>query len=150
MYEKINASFNHISDIPEEIPLRIPHLTQLMLSYNKISSLPETFILFFHLKELELDHNELTTLPKPLTKLLTLEKLNLSDNFIRDLPDEIGDLCSLTRLNLCDNKLKVLPKALTACPLKVILVKNNRLKQPLQSVCDQGMLLSVGLICTKL
>ncbi|XP_067936096.1 uncharacterized protein [Watersipora subatra] len=138
MYEKIDASFNHISDIPEEVPLRIPHLTQLILSYNKISSLPETFALFFHLQELRLDHNELDAVPISVTKLVTLEKLDLSDNLIKELPEEIGEMNSLARLNLCNNRLRQLPVELAQCPLQVILVQNNRLQKPSQEVCDLG------------
>lgn len=152
LYEKLNASFNCLTSVPEEVPLRIPHLTQLVLSYNKISSLPETFVLFFHLRELDLDHNGLTSLPAPITHLLTLEKLNISNNALKELPEEIGNLNSLNRLNVSDNKLSVLPLTLAMCPLKVILVRNNQLKKPLQSVCDAGKLILClnGLWCLLL
>lgn len=139
LYEKINASFNHLTSVPEEIALRVPHLTQLKLSYNKISALPHTFILFFHLKELDLDHNDFVTFPVSITKLLTLEKLNLSDNSIAELPDQIGELKSLQRLNLSHNRLHMLPPKLAMCPLKVILLYGNRLETPSQRVCDQGI-----------
>lgn len=139
MYETINASFNHITKIPEEIPLRIPHLTHLILSYNKMYSLPETFILFFHLRELSLDHNEVESVPKCLLKLLTLEKLDLSHNFIKEVPENIRELSSLVRLNLNSNRLKKLPPELGLCPLKVILVNDNKLLTPSQEICNQGI-----------
>lgn len=139
LYEEINASFNYIAYIPEEIPLRIPHLTKLVLSHNKIDSLPETFLLFFHLRELDLDHNNMTSIPKPLTQLLTLEKLDLSHNAIEEVPCQIENMQSLTRLNLSYNKLNnVAVQSLAICPLKVLLLHNNQLSKPPQSVCDEG------------
>ena len=143
LYEVINASFNHLTYIPEEIPLRIPHLTKLVLSYNKIDSLPDTFLLFFHLRELDLDHNQLTTIPKPLTQLLTLEKLDLSHNAINEVPSDIENMQSLTRLNLSHNKLNsVAVQSLAMCPMKVLLLHNNQLSKPPQHVCNEGQSIS--------
>lgn len=72
----MTVAFNAITEIPVELPLRLPHLSHLDLSHNQISSLPESFGLFFHLREIQLQHNKLTALPDSFVHLVKLEKVS--------------------------------------------------------------------------
>lgn len=139
LYERMDASFNAIQDLPVEIPLRLPHLNFLDLSHNRLTSLPESFGLLFHLKTLLLKHNHLSKLPNSFTHLVKLEKVDLSNNGLRELPEAMGEMESLSKLNVAYNKLKTLPPSLGQSEvLLVLLANNNRLESPSQSLCDEG------------
>ena len=139
LYEEINASFNAISEIPAELPLRLPHLTHINISYNKITSLPVNFALFFHLDTLLINNNDLRELPESFCHLAMLTKLDLSNNCLRELPANLGSLPLLCSLNVNNNKLKKLPSSLGGSnALSVFLAKGNRLIEPPQSVVNEG------------
>lgn len=139
LYEKMDISFNAIPELPVELPLRLPHLSYLNLSYNTITVLPESFGLLFHLNVVLLNNNKLKSLPTSFTHLVKLERLDLSHNTLRELPEEFGKMESLSKLNVCNNKLKYLPLSLgTSQTLTILLARNNRLLTPPQSVCNEG------------
>ncbi|NCA28483.1 MAG: leucine-rich repeat domain-containing protein [Proteobacteria bacterium] len=77
--------------------------TELDLSDNQITSLPETIGNLTSLQELYLSENQLTSLPETIGNLNSLQILNLSDNQITSLPETIGNLTSLQRLFLINN-----------------------------------------------
>lgn len=139
LYEIMKASFNALTELPPELPLRLPHLRYIDLSYNQLSSLPCSFGLLFHLQTLLLQHNHLRALPDSFTRLVKLEKVDLSHNMLRELPEDIGEMESLQMLNVAHNKIKHLPVSLgNSDKLKLLLAGKNRLDSPPQSVCDEG------------
>ena len=139
LYERMNASFNCLEELPVELPLRLPHLSHLNLSYNRLTVIPESFGLFFHLKTVLLQNNKIKDLPNSFLHLVKLEKLDISYNGIRELPEDLGKMESLTRLNVSHNKLKTLPPSLGSCKsIKVILAGANRLITPPQALCNEG------------
>lgn len=140
MHERINLSFNCLSTFPEELPLRIPHISFLDLSFNKITTLPDSIGLFFHLKELLLCHNQLEQIPSTLPRLVKLQKIDLSHNNLLSLPENIGEMESLKKLNVSHNKLTSLPKSLGySDTIEVLLaVSNSCESQPPQHICDNG------------
>lgn len=139
LFEHMDASFNHISVIPPEIPLRLPHLSYLNLSHNRIPTLPDSFSLLFHLKTLLIHHNELEHLPDSFIHLVKLEKLDVSSNKLKSLPENIGVMESLHKLNVMDNSLTLLPLSLgKSGTIEVLLASNNKCASPPQSVCDEG------------
>ncbi|XP_071542410.1 uncharacterized protein [Panulirus ornatus] len=139
MYENVNASFNFISEIPEELSLHVPHLRSLNVSHNQITSLPQSFSLLFHLRALDLSYNKLKMLPDPLTRLPQLNTLNLTNNNLTELPATISRLLNLKKLNLSNNHLRALPGSLVECPkLSVLVTQGNDLIHPPQAICDMG------------
>ncbi|CAG8449863.1 13101_t:CDS:10 [Dentiscutata heterogama] len=79
--EILNISFNMLDQIPPGISN--PHLTELYLSGNQLSSLPEDIDKLTNLSVLHVNGNRLTTLPAELSKirkLVVLDYLNLSGN----------------------------------------------------------------------
>ncbi|KAK3101046.1 hypothetical protein FSP39_000557 [Pinctada imbricata] len=139
LYERMTVAFNAITEIPPELPLRIPHLNYLDLSHNQIENLPESFGLQFHLKTLIARNNKLRSLPVSFVHLVKLEKIDLSNNLLKDLPEDIGNMESIQKLNVSDNKLKTLPLSLgSSDSIKMVLAVNNRLQDPSQSICDEG------------
>ncbi|XP_003730245.1 uncharacterized protein LOC100888319 [Strongylocentrotus purpuratus] len=139
LFEHMDASFNHISVIPPEIPLRLPHLSYLNMAHNRIPALPDSFSLLFHLKTLLIHHNELEHLPDSFIHLVKLEKLDVSSNKLKSLPENIGVMESLHKLNVMDNSLTLLPLSLgKSGTIEVLLASNNKCASPPQSVCDEG------------
>ncbi|GFO28831.1 plant intracellular ras-group-related lrr protein 1 [Plakobranchus ocellatus] len=140
LYEAMTASFNALTELPVELPLRLPHLSSLDLSHNQLRSLPESFGLLFHLSEIQLQHNRLGALPESFLHLVKLEKIDLSHNEIRHLPEKIGGMERLSRLNVSHNKLKTLPLSLGSplCRVHLLLAGQNRLESPPQAVCEEG------------
>ncbi|CAG5123150.1 unnamed protein product [Candidula unifasciata] len=140
LYESMNASFNALTEIPAELPLRLPHLSHLDLSYNRLHSLPLSFGLLFHLREVCLQHNSLSTLPDSFLHLVKLEKVDLSHNHLQQLPEAIGNMECLERLSVVANHLRSLPLSLGAPESHVVLLlaQQNRLESPPQAVCDEG------------
>nr|KAG5711364.1 hypothetical protein BaRGS_006061 [Batillaria attramentaria] len=139
LYEIMKASFNALTELPPELPLRLPHLRHLDLSYNQLTSLPCSFGLLFHLQTLLMQHNQLRTLPDTFTRLVKLEKVDISYNALKELPECLGEMENLKMLNVSHNKLKSLPLSLgNSSKLKLLLAGKNRLDSPPQSVCDEG------------
>ena len=140
LFEQLDASFNSITRIPPEIPLRLPHLSHLNISHNHVTSLPESFSLLFHLKTLLIQYNSIQQLPESFVHLVKLERLDLSHNSIQELPENMGEMESLTKLNLCDNQLTSLPLSFgKSHKLAVLLAHNNaNMQSPPQVVCQEG------------
>lgn len=139
MYEEINASFNFISEIPEELSLHVPHLRMLNFSHNQITSVPPSFNLLLHLQVLDLSHNRLKIVPESITCLRQLHTLNIANNNITELPGTISKLGNLSKLNVSNNSLRVLPGSLVECPkLNVLVSLGNNLIHPPQAICDCG------------
>lgn len=138
-YEKINLSCNCISAIPYEFSAYLPHLVYLDISYNHVSSLPESFGYLFHLKTLLLNNNRLQELPASFCLLLRLGKVDLSHNRLSHLPEQIGQMESLQSINVSYNALENLPSSLgKSSTIKLILALFNNCKDPPQQICNQG------------
>lgn len=137
MYEYVNASFNFISEIPEELSLHVPHLRVLNISHNQITSFPHSFNLLLHLRELDVSYNRLKALPETVIRLPQLHTLNLAYNSITELPASISRLKQLRKLNISYNNIRALPGALIECPkLQVLVAHGNDLIHPPQAICD--------------
>lgn len=150
LYERMNVSFNALTELPPELPLRLPHLNFLDLSHNQIETLPDSFGLLFHLKTLLLKHNKLHSLPQSFVHHVKLEKIDLSHNVLKELPEGIGKMESLSKLNVSKNKLKILPVSLGNCKtLTLLLAQGNRMTEPAQCICDEGSEVTIKFLKQK-
>ncbi|KAK3872026.1 hypothetical protein Pcinc_022868 [Petrolisthes cinctipes] len=139
LYEKVNASFNFINAIPEELSLHVPHLRYLDLSHNQLNNLPTSFHLLLHLRTLHLSYNRFHTVPECLMRLPKLHTLSLANNALTELPVTIANLKHLKKLNVSNNQLRALPGSLTELPdLSVLVTLGNDLIHPPQAICDLG------------
>ena len=139
LYEKMDISFNCLTEIPPEIPLRLPHLSYINLGHNQITTLPESFGLLFHMKTVIINNNKLRELPQSFIHLVKLEKLDISHNSIRELPEGIGHMERLARLNVSHNKLKKLPESIgSSSTIKVLLAKNNRFEPTILCLAEES------------
>lgn len=107
---EINLSNNEITSLPDSIG-RLKKIDQLYLSHNELVTLPETIGDLTALKYLYIDRNSITSLPESIGKLGNLEKLIADRNQLISIPNSIGNLENLEEINLSFNDLTSLPES---------------------------------------
>ncbi|GKV46633.1 hypothetical protein SLEP1_g53608 [Rubroshorea leprosula] len=112
---KVSLMRNYIKEIPSSMPSpKCPMLTTLLLSNNRISTIPEAF--FEHmlgLKIIDLSNNhELSRLPTSVSKLEKLTTLLLGNcKSLREVPS-LSNLVGLKKLDLSWTLIEQLPQGL--------------------------------------
>ncbi len=91
------------------------HVTELNLSYLRLTSLPESFGRLEFLNDLSIHDNDLTTLPESFGDLKSLKYLDLSANHL-SLPNTFGNLQALIVLDFSKNHLTSLPDIIRQFP----------------------------------
>ena len=112
---ELRLSRNELSSLPENIFDQLTNLTELSLSSNQLSALPAgLFDNLINLKRLSLGSNKLTSLSDGVFDQLTnLTVLSLNSNELTSLPAGVFDqLTNLTKLYLNSNQLSALPDGL--------------------------------------
>jgi len=84
-------------------------VTELNLSYQNLTSIPEYIFKMKNLEILKLDNNLISTVPSAIANLSHLKVLILSSNKIQELPRELAEMKSLQKLDVSWNDLKTLP-----------------------------------------
>jgi len=84
-------------------------VTELNLSYQNLSSIPEYVFKMKNLEILKLDNNLISTVPSSIANLSHLKVLILSSNKIQTLPRELAEMKSLQKLDVSWNEIKTLP-----------------------------------------
>lgn len=101
-----NLSSNVISRLTPKFPTSFTFITDLNLSYNKMSALPEEVSQCSQLETVDISHNSFISLPNCLLNLPKIIKINAMKNFIADVEVELISTCeTLENLNLEDNPL---------------------------------------------
>lgn len=101
-----NLSSNVITKIPPKFPTNFNFITDLNLSFNKMSSLPEEISQCTELETVDISHNSFINLPNCLLNLPNIIQINAKKNFIADVEVEVLSTCgSLETLNLEENPL---------------------------------------------
>ena len=108
---QLHLSFNKITQIPDEIS-NLANLTQLYLSSNQISEIPDAIANLSNLAQLYLRSNQITKIPDAIAKLANLKQFDLSYNQITEIPDAISNLANLTQLDLFNNQITEIPNAI--------------------------------------
>ncbi|CAE6444827.1 unnamed protein product [Rhizoctonia solani] len=118
----LEASCNSITRFTLPLPdparprLKPYALTQLDLSYGKLSSLDDAVLgQLVQLTQLRLDYNKFKTLPPSLGTLVHLTILSCTNNDLGGLPDSIGALQKLRKLNVRNNNIKEVPVGIWYC-----------------------------------
>ncbi|WP_298913233.1 COR domain-containing protein, partial [uncultured Nostoc sp.] len=119
-------------------------LTLLVLSSNKLTTLPEAITRLQHLTNLELSDNQITTLPEVIADLQQLTSLDLSDNQITTLPEAITRLQQLTSLDLSGNPIEQPPLEVVARGLQAIKDYFRQLKAEGKDYLYEAKLLIIG------
>lgn len=124
--QKLNLSYNYISEIPSNI-LILNNLKELNLSDNMIRSFPKELCLLSRLQKLDLSNNSINNIPNEIYKLINLEFLDLSKNYIIHVPIELSLLNHLKVLSLSHNYIEKFPKELRKLELDEVYLSHNKL-----------------------
>ncbi|XP_015903996.1 leucine-rich repeat-containing protein 20-like [Parasteatoda tepidariorum] len=101
-----DLSSNVFRKIPAQLPIKFVNITELNLSHNRLSTLPEELKDLKELKKLDVSHNDFLILPKVAFKIPHLLYLNLKKNYIADIDiSKIKASASLKELNMEENPL---------------------------------------------
>ena len=101
-------SNNSFSQIPEALST-MKHLKILDMSHNRLNSIPEYLTEFQALETFNLSHNRFTCLSSILARVPTLKNLLVSHNQIDTIDSGFCQSSSLLKLDLSYNHLKILP-----------------------------------------
>jgi len=124
-----NLANNVITKIPPKLPLSFNLITELDLSNNRISALPNEMTACTQLETLNISQNSFVTLPPVLLDIPSLVHINAKNNFIADVDVEsIEAKGSLEQLNLDENPLSatVHDKLATITSIRITLSVRER------------------------
>ncbi|XP_030838071.1 leucine-rich repeat and calponin homology domain-containing protein 2 isoform X3 [Strongylocentrotus purpuratus] len=124
--QRITCYNNVIRVVPEEI-VNLMSLSYLNLSRNQLSVLPMQICDLF-LEVLILSNNKLVSLPPEIGKLRTLMLLDASCNELDNLPNEIGEMSGLKELNIRRNHLVTLPDEISKLKLVKLDISCNKIQ----------------------
>nr|VZI30656.1 unnamed protein product [Spirometra erinaceieuropaei] len=126
--EQLILSYNKLTTLSDDLK-NLHRLTVLILNRNFIrQSIPDTIGQLTRLTKLDLSYNHIESLPSSLGNCTCLRELNLQHNQLTHLPDSIGNLGNLTRLSLKYNRLVEIPLTLASCSrLDEFNVENNQI-----------------------
>ncbi|MFX1283548.1 MAG: leucine-rich repeat domain-containing protein [Promethearchaeota archaeon] len=134
---KLDASFIDLKIFPQMI-CDLSHLRYLILSSNKLVSLPTELGSLKNLTDLNLNHNQLTTLPETIGQLPNLQTLKLSDNKLSSIPKTLGQLSNLQKLSVKNNKINFLQKTvLKQVKLQELDIRRNPLSKTALKVLQE-------------
>ncbi|XP_076040233.1 leucine-rich repeat-containing protein 40-like isoform X2 [Oratosquilla oratoria] len=101
-----NLAGNLLSKIPSKFALKFCLITELNLSHNKMSKLPEELADCIELQHLDLSHNSYVNLPSVVFKLPKLKTINARKNYIMDVEiEKVKEDKVLEELDLEENPL---------------------------------------------
>lgn len=90
----VNLSFNKLTSLPDSIAQQLPAVQQIYLANNRLSSLPSS-LFSLAIVDMFLSENPLTEVPASLCGMSQLAKLSLAACQLQALPDAIGGLQGL-------------------------------------------------------
>jgi Leucine-rich repeat (LRR) protein len=123
----IDLSYNDLSRIPESVYL-VESLTRVNMRHNCIKELSSLIDTWHNLVTLDLSHNMITALHPNICKCSKLKRLFLSDNRLNfeGIPAGIGKLSNLVHFVAARNKLECVPEGLCHCySLKSLVLTSN-------------------------
>ncbi|KAL5473171.1 hypothetical protein EMCRGX_G027619 [Ephydatia muelleri] len=125
----VDMSCNNLSRIPEPLYL-LENIQRVKMSHNCIRELSSLIDTWTKLVTLDLSSNLLTSLHPNICKCNKLRRLFLSDNKLtfEGIPPGIGKLAELEHFVVARNQLECVPEGLVRCyKLKTIILCSNRL-----------------------
>ncbi|MDM8527969.1 COR domain-containing protein, partial [Anaerolineales bacterium HSG24] len=126
---QLDLSYNNLTELPEFLG-QLTNLTTLNLGSTNLSELPEFLGQLTNLTTLNLGSTNLSELPESLGQLTNLTSLDIGSNELSELPEFLGQLTNLSQLNLRDNNLSELPESLGQLTnLTMLYLEDNNLSE---------------------
>eukprot|EP00002_Diphylleia_rotans_P020111 TRINITY_DN3897_c0_g1_i1.p1 TRINITY_DN3897_c0_g1~~TRINITY_DN3897_c0_g1_i1.p1 ORF type:complete len:1483 (+),score=312.13 TRINITY_DN3897_c0_g1_i1:58-4506(+) len=110
--QRLVVSFNKLKSVPDSITL-LTSLSYLSLHDNQIGALPHGIGTLSLLESLSAFSNAIHMVPDSITKLTNLTYLGLHENMISSVPADIGVLTKLHTLGLDKNRISTVPESVT-------------------------------------
>ncbi|KAI4871245.1 hypothetical protein NFI96_019774 [Prochilodus magdalenae] len=115
--------------VEESRDKNLPEVDMCDRGISNLLDIPGLFTLS-NITQLVLSHNKLATVPPNVADLKNLEVLNMFNNQIEELPTQISSLQKLKHLNLGMNRLSTLPRGFGSLPaLEVLDLTYNNLNE---------------------
>ncbi len=125
--ELLDLSHNRLSTIPDLSAFT--NLKQAFISFNRLTSVPDSFKSCDKLYMLGLKGNQIETFDEDILPR-SISWLILTDNKITKLPQSIGKLENLQKFPIAGNLITRLPDEMSACKnLELLRVSANRLQE---------------------
>ncbi|XP_069934380.1 leucine-rich repeat-containing protein 40 isoform X2 [Oryctolagus cuniculus] len=139
MVTEVNLSFNKLSCISLELCM-LQKLTFLDLRNNFLNSLPEEMKSLIRLQVINLSFNRFKILPEVLYHIPTLETILISNNQVGSVdPQKMKTMENLTTLDLQNNDLLQIPPELGNCVnLRTLLLDGNPFRVPRAAILMKG------------
>lgn len=101
-----DLSSNVLRKIPPKLPLKFTHITELNLSHNRLSSLPEELKELPELRRLDISYNDYMSMPWVIFRLPRLTYLDARKNYISDVEaPRLRSVSTLREVHLEENPL---------------------------------------------
>ncbi|XP_038048350.1 leucine-rich repeat-containing protein 40-like [Patiria miniata] len=101
----VNLSKNVFTEVPTNVILLAKTVTELNLSFNKLTTLPAELQMMVNLTHLDLRNNAISTLPSEWSTLVKLREISLSCNRLKEVPAVVYQWAELENLLLADNQI---------------------------------------------
>ncbi|KAB0394237.1 hypothetical protein E2I00_014525, partial [Balaenoptera physalus] len=139
MVSDVNLSFNKLSFISLELCM-LQKLTFLDLRNNFLNSLPEEMESLIRLQTINLSFNRFKILPEVLYRIPTLETILISNNQVGSVdPQKMKTMENLITLDLQNNDLLQIPPELGNCVnLRTLLLDGNPFRVPRAAILMKG------------
>jgi Leucine-rich repeat (LRR) protein len=136
---ELNLSMNSLTEIPEFIS-ECSKLKYFDVGNNLLSNLPDCLSALISLRELVLSTNRFTSIPQCVYSMVGLEILLASDNKITEIDVEgLQNLKRIATLDLTNNNISQIPPQLgNMTQLRSVELKGNCFRQPRYAILDQG------------
>ncbi|KAF4540959.1 Adenylate cyclase [Lasiodiplodia theobromae] len=106
----LNLASAKLTQLPDDLFLKVPNLTKLILDKNHFVSLSPQMGKLSKLEHLSLARNNIDRLPADIGRLCELRYLDVRENNLNALPQEIWYARKLETLNISSNVLETFPK----------------------------------------
>ena len=140
--KRLNLSRNKIEYLQDVEMRKMVHLTELTLSYNHLTQIPEGVGFLQNLRHLDISHNKITHLPSTICFLSSLEYLDLTKNHVSELPRNLGLLKQLSLIKASKNPMKNIPKEILQAPDHLLSYLRNLVQG--SKICARMKLMFVG------
>ncbi|MCG3858074.1 hypothetical protein [Psychrobacter sp. Ps2] len=129
----------------------IGNVVDLVITDDKLTTLPKSFSKLISLKEAYLYCKNLTQLPMSLGSLANLRDLNITSDNLNELPERIGKLTHLNYLQLNCQNLNTLPESIVNMnKLEELVIYSDQLKEIARAIGNLASLTKLTLRCKNL
>ncbi|XP_028142541.1 leucine-rich repeat-containing protein 40-like isoform X2 [Diabrotica virgifera virgifera] len=129
----LNLALKNISDVPEEcfMEAKEANVSNVDLCKNKFVDIPHGLKLLSNtLTELNMSCNRISNVPEFLMDLTKLKFCDLSKNQLEDLPDSLSSLVYIRELILSNNRFKKIPNCIfQMVGIEILLMNDNNIEE---------------------